>query len=619
MKKFLKLSLIICLLIVVNSCSKDLEESNDSNSSLGIIDELDEDTVIITSESNNLLTDINDDRLIFSSTNNQLNSLVVGSIMASNMHFNAPNGYLREVVSMSTSGGNVIVNTIQASVADAIKNVDFNYSYSIGDENIIDIDDSGVDITNDKSVYSSNKEKLEQNIQITVPFKGFELYTEGKDKIILDGSVKLTFDIDFHLKIENNSLKDFKFIQNVNALADATLKASVENLPKIQKQKVLKVITLAPLSVPIFGLPVPFAKQWIVIVLGVNGEISAGFEVGTKNVYSMKAGVDYNNLSGWNNLFETTNDFTPSYGDVFVKGELEGWIQARYEVRPYAIPSSRIFFANKTGPKLSGGISTSDSGLLNLDLSWCVESNVKAQVQIFDKTIIDFNKSIYNQCFNIESWTNTAIDENLLPGTWRKTGETENGVDVYNNGNGCDHFTRFNETQIIDIQFLGNTPGECYNTEITKGVYTLEGNKIIENLSNELEIIELSDTNLTLKAVEGSVTYIMPFERSIDIIGTWKKFSETKNGEVVYDSNDCDLFISFSQTKMIQTQYSDSNQGECDIKNVSSGTYTLEGNVITEYATDGQIYYLEIIELTDTRIVLNQVDGGNIYRIVFIR
>lgn len=407
-----KLAILFIILLGLG-CTQEEPETNEPNENEVLEFELDPETIIINNSTNNLLVSINEDQLVFSSSNNQLDEVEVGSILASDMYSTAPNGYLRKVVSINNNGNQLTFNTEQASLAEAIENVDLSYQYSIADENVISIVDSIGATGNQQEFKIANKPSVRQSQQISISFQDVELYADGDHRISLDGSLALEFDIDFSLKIANNTLSEFQIVQNLTATADASLTASLQDLPSISEQKVLKTINLAPITIPVLGFPLPIAKQWIVIVLGVNGQISAGFQVGANNIYTMKAGVKYSSTNGWENIFETSNNFTPFYFKAFVQGELEGWIQARYEIRPYALSNSRIFLANKTGPKLEGSISTADPGSYEMTLSWCAESKAKAQIQIFDNTVANYDVTIYEDCAVIANW-NGAADRNLM-------------------------------------------------------------------------------------------------------------------------------------------------------------------------------------------------------------
>jgi hypothetical protein len=102
MKNFLKLLLILYVLFSISSCSKDNDELDNSNLNGN---QLDDKTLVLNSETDKLLTGLSENNLVFSSSNDQIKSIEVGSILASDITNNAPNGYLRRVVSIDNTSG----------------------------------------------------------------------------------------------------------------------------------------------------------------------------------------------------------------------------------------------------------------------------------------------------------------------------------------------------------------------------------------------------------------------------------------------------------------------------------------------------------------------------------
>lgn len=479
MKNFIKLLLVLCVSFLINSCSKDNEELDNLNSTG---DQLDEKTLVINSETDKFLTGLSENNLVFSSPNDQIKSIEIGSILASDITNNAPNGYLRKVVSIDNTSGNTIINTVQASLTEAIKNVDFSYNYSIGNENIIAVDSSGLDLLG-KS-FGLTKTSLRQPATIKIPFKNVEIYKNGQDVITISGNVELAFDIDFDLKIKDNKLKSLRFVQNVTSTANLTIDGEIGDLPNFHAEKILKTFSLLPISIPIFPpFALPIAKQYIVIVVGLDGKISAGFTMGANNVFTSKAGIIYEN-GVWSSIDGLTNKLTPFTGEVYAKGEIEGWVQSRYEIRPYGLDKARMFIEMETGPKLSGGISTSNPNLLNLDLDWCFEIGAGAEMEIFGTAIADYNETFFENCFDLTNWSNDANKPSVI-GTWEQIGGS-----IYDSS--CPVIQSFTNTK--------NTQSDKCNgvTPYTES-YTYSGGNLIFN-GYSVEVVLLTKTQLKTRA-----------------------------------------------------------------------------------------------------------------------
>mgnify|MGYP003544950373 FL=1 len=124
-----------------------------------------------------------------------------------------------------------------------------------------------------------------------------------------------------------------------------TNKISAESkvvLASFNAEIVLKTFQLKPFTILIAGIPVPIAKQWIAIVLGVDGSLTARVTAGAQNINSAVAGISYEN-STWNTINTQDNSFSLQPLTFEGAAKVEPWLQVRYEIRPYGIKESRIY------------------------------------------------------------------------------------------------------------------------------------------------------------------------------------------------------------------------------------------------------------------------------------
>ncbi|RMB63908.1 hypothetical protein EAX61_00550 [Dokdonia sinensis] len=382
--------LLILLFLPIISC----QEEDDSITE-EIINEMSEDVVVVNSSTNDSLIELSDEFIIFNSNNSQISNLVAGDVLVSDVHPNAQNGYLRKILSVEEVDGNYKVNTSQAQLVDAIINTDFQTTYIINNEDVIEVDESGEDIPNRNSSNSLNSTiSFEINDKVIYDADG-NLNTTN-DQITIDGNVALGFDVDFKIKVENRQVKSFGLTQNLSSTVEATIGFDVE-IVDVTEQFILKRFRLSPVTIFIGPVPVVFT-QWIVVLVGVDGSISLGLSYTATNEFETTYGIEYSREEGWNPVFNISNEFTYDDGSAFnFTGEIEPHIQARYEVRPYGLTNARVSVYIKPSIKLKGEIDTSNPSHTIITSDWCFDAGARAQMNIFDNTVLNFESSLFDE------------------------------------------------------------------------------------------------------------------------------------------------------------------------------------------------------------------------------
>lgn len=97
------------------------------------------------------------------------------------------------------------------------------------------------------------------------------------------------------------------------------------------------------------------------------------------------------------------------------------------------------------------------------------------------------------------------------------------------------------------------------------------------------------------------------------IIGTWKETGFTTNGVDEFDSSDCDIIVTFTETQIISTEYYGNNPGECNLLDSSTSNYSIAGNIITEAGENGEPLTIEILELNETTLIVKETEPNYIF------
>ena len=126
-KRYLLIILILSLLLLVlSNCSKKTTEPVIPADEPIIADE----TVVIPPATAEEIIEITEDKIVFPE-GTDASIYEVGNVICSGITDKAPYGFLRKVVSHSTQGGQVVVNTAPARLEDAFDQLDLNITQDL--------------------------------------------------------------------------------------------------------------------------------------------------------------------------------------------------------------------------------------------------------------------------------------------------------------------------------------------------------------------------------------------------------------------------------------------------------------------------------------------------------
>lgn len=360
-----------------------------------------ENTIVVSnSEIASSLIAVDSTKLIFKSSGIGIDKIKVGSILVSDMSTVAPFGFLRKVTRVATSGNNTVLKTEQASLTDAILNGKVSFQKTFTDADIIGVDSSGIDISTQRGGKGSSF-NFGYN---KVLYDADGNYSTTGDQLKVKGDMRLEPSLDFDLDIAHGKVSKFF----VRCTLKNTNNISVESravLAGFGKEIVLITFQLQPFTISIVGIPVPIAKQWIAIVLGVDGSLSARVTTGVQNINTAVAGISYLDNT-WNTTNTIDNSFTFSPLILEGAGNIEPWVQARYEIRPYGIKESKIYLGIR-GSLIAEAVLIPTG--LSKSVKWGVKLSAKAQMQIWDRAVLDYENIFFEREFPISQSTSTVL------------------------------------------------------------------------------------------------------------------------------------------------------------------------------------------------------------------
>jgi len=298
------------------------------------------------------------------------------------------NGDIRKIISIRKYQDKYYFKTRQATIEEAFEYLDLSYRDFLKPAEIKNQDGiQGVRLVNSKD--SSDEFNVKLDNVVLAAFDGNPNTTQ--DRIIVNGLMKFTSEIDFLIKSENYSLKELKFVENINKTSDFELKISSSfnlNIPiPFTKNIKLAEWTFTPITIgPVVFTPI------ISVVVGIKATATGHLKINTSQKISYSGGLHY--LNGrWTPISRLSGK--SFLGNVAFLG-------ADANLKTYLGPQLKLNFYNVAGPyingfgylKLTGTLLNPKPPVIDWALRGGLEANTGVSIKIFSFFKKDFNKNL---------------------------------------------------------------------------------------------------------------------------------------------------------------------------------------------------------------------------------
>ena len=314
----------------------------------------------------------NDGTLVFSSLSEK-EKPKVGDIICSGVAQGAPQGFLYKVKDIQEKNGKTTIITEKAYLEDAIGDGEFEQNIIISARDV-------------QAIYNSKGEQVENQIKLP-PLNSsterpydvqaydtklessikFEIDTELEKNLKLKGSVEAGISLDFKIKIGFLKVEELALIVNPQIKGEIKVAWSKKLKGKEEgKNYELGVIKLAPITVPISGIPVVITPKIIIILhVDIEGKIELSGKILSVEA-SPKFGPVYKN-GHWSFLGMNEGDNKDLINVDFFK-EVKFGLSGELKIGPRII-ADYTFYNSDTGAGLGIGF----YGKLKSDLAVKVE------------------------------------------------------------------------------------------------------------------------------------------------------------------------------------------------------------------------------------------------------
>ena len=284
-----------------------------------------ETTKILSNETTKHLTSISSDGVVltFSRTTKELSGLLPGDVMISDVSNTAPYGFLRKVVKVAETGGQVVVTTKAATLEDAIDQgvIRFSKRFTPADIESSEMAE-GVSLRVASATGELDDSFFFELNDVVLYDEDGNLNTKN-DQLKANGSIEFAPGADFTWIKWDGLDPNFEFVLDLDETVE--LEFVVEVAGKKTECKEIARLNLGAITVWVGSFfPAVFLVQ-MPISICADGEWSAGITTSVTQDVLLRGGVRHEN-GGWTPISELSNKFDYDPPRLSAGGKFKGYV-----------------------------------------------------------------------------------------------------------------------------------------------------------------------------------------------------------------------------------------------------------------------------------------------------
>ena len=289
-------------------------------------------TEVLPETTTQYLSEISSDGAVFTFTQSTpaLNGLAPGDVMVGDATTNAPYGFLRQVTSVSSVGGQVVVETGAATLEDAIESGAAHVSHVLTPDDI----QGGMQAKGVTLAAPQLQDEFYFTLEDVVLYDDDgDLETTG-DQIKADGSIRLEPGFDFSLVVRDWKLEELSFTTSAKETAELEIKAEIELL-SVEEEKEIARHYFNPITVMVGWVPVVIVPV-LTVNVGVDGSVHVGVTTGVTQETTLIAGLRYAGET-WSPVSHFSNQFHYNPPTLSAGLDLKGYAGAQLSLLLYGV------------------------------------------------------------------------------------------------------------------------------------------------------------------------------------------------------------------------------------------------------------------------------------------
>ncbi len=303
--------------------------------SYGVIPIIPETTNILSEATTQYLTAVSQSGVYtFTQGTSEIDAISVGEIIVGEPNAILPNGFLRKVTAITPSGSDIVLETQQATLEEAIQQGVAQIKQSLSPANIIEEHyASGVQPMS--APFGADLQGFYLEIKDVVLYDDDGDSQTTSDQIIANGTLSFEPGFDFALVVEDWTLQQLYFVMHNKETAELEIQAKLELASINKKEKELARYYLSPIVAFVGPLPVVLTPV-LTVNIGVDGSVYIGMTTSVKQDVTMFGGVKY--LNGeWALLSDASKQFTYTPPQLSAGLDCKGYSGVRLALLLYGV------------------------------------------------------------------------------------------------------------------------------------------------------------------------------------------------------------------------------------------------------------------------------------------
>lgn len=296
---------------------------------------------------------------VFSKITPELEAVKPGDVIVGDTSPVAPFGFLRRVTAVQESDDQVVVETIQATLEEAIEQGTIRVSRTLTPNDVrTGTERPGVALAALASLPELAQFVVEIENVVLADLDGDEGTTD--DQVVANGRIAFEQGFDFELTIDDYQVRELTFTSTAKERAWLEISSQME-LANIDEQVEIARYVLHPITVWVGWLPVVLTPV-LTVNVALDGSVTMGLDTSVTQEVTLTAGLSYANGS-WQPIGEFENEFEfvlPTisaschakghagpqltiliYGVVGPSGEIDGYLE--FEADIDRVPACQLY------------------------------------------------------------------------------------------------------------------------------------------------------------------------------------------------------------------------------------------------------------------------------------
>lgn len=367
-----------------------------------------ETTKVLTETVTQYLSEISGDGAVFTFTQSTpaLQALTPGEVIVGDVSASAPTGFLRKVTAVSTEDGQVIVETDEATLEEAIQDGAISFSKRLTPADLQSMT-ALPGVTLASMTHAAFEDSFYFKLEDVVLYDHDGNLDTTHDQLKVDGSLELAPDFDFALEIKNWTLQELEFIFNLEETVELEFNIEVD-LVQAELFYEIAHLHLGIITVMVGPVPVVFVIEMPIYVRG-DGTVSAGITASAVQQASLSAGLRY--LDGaWAPVASLNNSFNFEPPRLSAGAEFKGYIDPPLSLLLYGVAGP---FAGVTPYlKLEADVFATPWWEMHAGL----EATVGVKIEVLGRSLGDYTAVVIGyEILLAQAQTNTPPDTPAAP------------------------------------------------------------------------------------------------------------------------------------------------------------------------------------------------------------